>query len=410
MSGPRPIHRAAAHVAAVLLTAALGAPAARAQGGPPPDVQAASAVLVEASTGDVAFQRAARERRAIASTTKLMTALLALEGIALDDVLTAPGYEAAPAESVIGLQRGERMTVRDLLRALLLASANDAAVALAVGLSGSTEAFVGEMNRRARELGLRDTSFANPIGLDEEGNHSSARDLVRLTAVLRRQPFFRETVDLPRVVLRSGSRRRTVQNRNLLVREVPMVDGVKTGRTLEAGYVLVGSASRDGVTVLSVVLGEPTEAARDADTLALLRYGLSRYERRTVLRAGQGLRTASLEHRDDRVRLVAAETVERVLRRGERARARVVSAPEELDGPLPAGQRVGTIEVRVRGRVVDRVPLVTAVAVAEASVADRVRSALSEPLAMLLVVLLLGCTVTLALLRRRVVRRAGGVR
>ncbi|MDQ3740722.1 MAG: hypothetical protein M3389_07235 [Actinomycetota bacterium] len=158
---------------------------------------------------------------------------------------------------------------------------------------------------------------------------------------------------------------------------------------------------------MSAVLGEPTEAARDADTLALLRYGLSRYERRTVLKEGQRLRTADLEYRDEDVRLVAGRTVERVLRRGERARTRVVSAPEELDGPLPAGAEVGRIEVRVRNRVVERVPLVTATAVAEASLTDRVTSVLFQPLSLLLVVLLVGCTVLLALLRRRVVRRAG---
>lgn len=405
MSAPRSIRRAAGLAAAL---ACLLAPAARAQ--EPPAIQAESAIVVEASTGDVAYERDATERRAIASTTKLMTALLALEGIALDDVLTAPAYQAGPAESVVGLRQGERMTVRDLLRALLLPSANDAAVALAQGLSGSTDAFVDEMNRRARQLGLRDTSYGNPVGLDEADNRSSARDLVKLAIVLRRKPFFRETVDMPRATLRSGSRTRTVLNRNTLVREVPVVDGVKTGRTEQAGYVLVGSATRGGVTVVSAVLGEPTEAARDADTLALLRYGLSRYRRQTVLREGQALRTADLKFRDDEVRLVASETVARVLRRGERARARVMSAPEELDGPLPAGAEVGTVEVRVRGKVVDRVPLVTAAAVAEATLTDRVASVLGRPASILLVVVLVGCTVLLALLRRRVVRRAGGAR
>ena len=399
---------AAVVMAAVLMLVLAIAPAASAQA--PPRVQAPAAIVVESSTGDVAFERNASEKRPIASTTKLMTALLALEGIALDDVLTAPGYDPAPAESVIGLRAGERMSVRDLLRALLLPSANDAAMALAVGLSGSEESFVSEMNRRARELGLRDTHYANPIGLDEEGNRSSARDLVTLAAVLRRKPFFRETVDLPQAVLSTGSRRRTIENRNTLVQRVPMVDGVKTGRTLQAGYVLVGSATRDGVTVMSAVLGEPSEAARDADSLALLNYGLSHYERRTVVKSGQPLARADLKYRGDSVRLVSADTVQRVVRKGQRATTRVVGAPDELDGPLPAGARVGTVEVRVRDKVVERVPLVTDVAVAEASLADRIGSALSEPGSILLIALLLGCTVLLVLLRRRVVRRAGGVR
>jgi D-alanyl-D-alanine carboxypeptidase (penicillin-binding protein 5/6) len=398
--------RAAALITAVLLSLVPVA-AATAQ---EPDVDAPAAILVESSTGDVVFERNADDERPIASTTKLMTALLALENIALDDVITAPGYAAGPAESVIGLREGERMTTRDLLRALLLASANDAAEALAVGVSGSVDEFVDEMNERAEQLGLEDTRYANPIGLDERGNHSSARDLVTLAALLRKKPFFRETVDLPRAVLRSGSRRRTIQNRNTLVRNVPFVDGVKTGRTLQAGYVLVGSASRDGVTVMSAVLGEQTESARNEDTLELLRYGLGRYQRRTVLKEGRRLAEADLEYREDQVALVAAETVERVLRRGERARVRVVDAPDELDGPLPAGAEVGSVDVSVRGRVVETIPLVTATAVEEASVGDRIASVLSEPVSMVLVVLLLGCTVLLALLRRRVVRRAGGVR
>ena len=409
---PRPTPRPAALLLVVLLTVAVGVAAlalpaaARAQEGPP-DVQAPAAILIESSTGDVAFEREPDDSRALASTTTLMTALLTLEGIALDDVLTVPAYQAGPLESVAGLVEGEKMTVRDLLRALLLASANDAAVTLAVGLSGSTEAFVEEMNTRARELGLEDTSFANPIGLDDPDNRSSARDLVALTQVLRRKPFFRETVNLRDAVLRSGSRRRTVINRNTLVRNVPVVDGVKTGRTQQAGYVLVGSATRDGVTVISAVLGEPSEAARDADTLDLLRYGLSRYERRTVLEDGQGVRTADLKYRDEDVRLVAGKGVERVLEKGQTARARVVSAPAELDGPLPAGAEVGSIEVRVGRKVVERVPLVTADPVAEASLGDRVTTVLAEPTSILLVGLLVGCTVLLAILRRRVARRAG---
>jgi D-alanyl-D-alanine carboxypeptidase (penicillin-binding protein 5/6) len=405
VSPRRPIARTALLLVAVLLALA---PAASAQ--QPPDVAAPSAIVVESSTGDVVFERNASVPRAIASTTKLMTALLALEGIALDDVLTAPDYDALAVESAIGLREGERMTTRDLLRALLLASANDAAATLAVGLSGSIDAFVEEMNRRARELGLVDTSYANPIGLDEEGNRSSARDLVKLAALLRRNAFFRETVDEPAALLRSGARRRAIVNRNTLVRNVPVVDGVKTGRTLQAGYVLVGSATRDGVNVISAVLGESSEAARDADTLALLRYALDRYERRMVLEEGDRVAEADLEYRGDSVELVAGETVQRVVRKGERARTRVVGAPEELDGPLPAGAQVGTIEVRLRGDIVERVPLVTAVAVAEASFADRIGSTLSEPGSLLLIALLLACTVLLVLLRRHVLRRTGGVR
>jgi D-alanyl-D-alanine carboxypeptidase (penicillin-binding protein 5/6) len=392
---------------AALLVVALVTPAA-AQTDAPPRLQAQSAVLIEASTGDVIFERRADERRSIASTTKLMTALLTLEGASLDDVLTAVDYEPTPAESLAGLEGGERLTVRDLVRALLLPSANDAAETLAAGIAGSEEAFVAEMNARAKELGLTDTSYANPIGLDEKGNASSARDLVKLALVLRKNEFFRRTVDLPRATLTSGDHRRVVINRNRLVRDVDFVTGMKTGRTTQAGYVLVGSATRNGVTVLSAVLGEPSEAARDADTLALLRYGLGRYRSATLTRKGQALAKVKLAYRgDDTVRVVAGKTDRRTLPRGERTQMRLVGVPEELDGPLPAGARAGTAEFRVGGRVVASVPLVTARPVEAAGLGTRLASRLSAPSTMLLLGLLGGCTVLLVALRRRVVRRVG---
>ena len=251
--------------AATLLAAAVALLAAAPAAAPAqqrPDITAPSAIVVEASTGDVVFERNADERRAIASTTKLMTALLAVETAPLDDVLTVAPYDAGAAESLAGLREGERITVRDLVRGLMLASGNDAAVTLAVGVSGSVDAFVRDMNARARELGLRDTTFTNPVGLDEGRNRSSPRDLARLARVLRRNEFLRRTADLERATIRSGERRLTVVNRNTLVRRVDWVDGFKTGRTNQAGYVLVGSATRRGVTVVSAVMGAPTEAAR----------------------------------------------------------------------------------------------------------------------------------------------------
>ena len=386
------------------LVLALAAPAG-AQTPGPPDLQAKAAIVVEASSGDVVFERRGDQPRPIASTTKLMTALVALDTAPLDDVLTAVPYAAAPAESILGLRAGERMTLADLLEALLLPSANDAAETIADGISGSREAFIAEMNARADDLGLRETSFANPVGLDEKGNASSARDLVKLALTLRKNPFFRETVDSPRAVLESGDRRRVVLNRNRLVRDVGFVNGVKTGRTSQAGYVLVGSATRRGVTVVSAVLGEPTEAARDADTLALLELGLDRYRRATLVRRGQTLARTELKYRERRIPLVAARTERRVLPRGERTTVEITEAPDELDGPLPAGAPVGTAEVRSGDRVLAEVPLVTARAVQEASLATRLGAVLQSPWAMLLVGLLGACTVLLVALRRRVIRR-----
>lgn len=371
-----------------------------------PDIEAPSAIVVEASTGEVAYAKDPSAKRSIASTTKLMTALLTLESVALDDVLTVAPYTPSGAESLGGLRAGERMTARDLLRALLLASANDAAVTLATRISGSVPAFVREMNARAKELGLKDTRYTNPIGLDT-GGRSSARDLVKLAQVLRRNEFFRRTVDLPRVTVTSGDHKRTYLNRNTLVRRVDWVNGVKTGHTSLAGYVLVGSATRNGVTVISAVLGTPSEAARDAESLELLRYGLSRYARRTLVKNGQTLARSDLKYRDEQVRLVAGRGVQKVLRRDRRARLRVTGVPKEVEGPLTAGARLGRVDVLVGGKVVGSAPLVTASAVEKAGLATRLAYVAGQGRTLLLAIVLVICTVSLVLLRRRVVRRTG---
>jgi D-alanyl-D-alanine carboxypeptidase (penicillin-binding protein 5/6) len=399
--------RAAAALLAVALGLALLVALARPATAPaaPPAIRAPAAILVEPATGDVVFQRQARRERPIASTTKLMTALVTLDRAKLSQVLTTVPYRALPAESVIGLRGGERMTVADLLRGLLLASANDAAATLAARVGGSNRGFVALMNRRARQLGLTHTHYANAIGLDALGNYSSAEDLVKLTLILRRNAFFRAVTDLPRTTLHSGSHPRTILNRNLLVRSVPEVNGVKTGHTSTAGYILVASAAKRGVTVISVVLDEPSEAARDSDSLALIRYGLGRYHRARPVRKGESFASVKLAHRDERAQLVAARTVVWTARRGERLPIRVLDVPRELDGPLPAGSRVGTIQVRWRGRTIASVPLVTRRAIAEASFWQRGDDLLSRTLTVVILSALALASLQLVLLRRRAVRR-----
>jgi D-alanyl-D-alanine carboxypeptidase (penicillin-binding protein 5/6) len=371
----------------------------------PPTVKAPAAILVEPATGDVVFQRNATQRRPIASTTKLMTALVTLEHASLDDVMTTVDYHGVPAESLAGFRGGERVTVRDLLRALLITSANDAAATLAQRVAGSRAKFVAMMNAKARELKLTDTHYDNPIGLDGKANYSTATDLAKLALILRRNQFFRETTDLRSVTLKSGAHPRTFANRNLLVRNVPAVNGVKTGHTNSAGYILVGSASRAGITVISVVLGDGSESARDSDSLNLLKFGLNRYHVVTAVKKGQVVGHAALTHRDEQVDLVAASTVRRTTRRGDKLVVTVEGAPATIDGPLPKGARVGTVVVTQRGKVVARVALVTAEPVDAATFFDRLRDWLGNPLTLVLLAAFAVCSLYLVLLRRRAVRR-----
>jgi D-alanyl-D-alanine carboxypeptidase (penicillin-binding protein 5/6) len=389
--------------ATVLLALAATAAPAQAADRPPPLPNAQAAIVIDGRDGEVMFAKRAGARRQIASTTKLMTALLTLERTRPRQVFRAADYDAAPIESQIGLRRGERMQVADLFEALMLESANDAAVTLAEGISGSTEEFVAAMNARAAELGLSDTSYANPIGLDDPSNYSTARDLASLAFVLMQRRRFARVSDLPAAELESGARPRVIDNRNALIASHPFVNGVKTGHTSQAGYVLIGSAQgRNGGSVISVVMGEPSEAARDADTLTLLRWGLSRFHRVRVLDPRRPLARADIEYFDDeRAALVPQRGVVLTLRDGQRV-DRGVRAPKELEGPIPAGDRVGSATVTVDGERVRRVALVTASEVPEAGTLRVLVSVLGVPLTVLAVLAILLVAAVLALrLRRR---------
>jgi D-alanyl-D-alanine carboxypeptidase (penicillin-binding protein 5/6) len=374
----------------------------------PPPIDADSAAVYEPVTGDLVFAYRASRGLPIASTTKLMTAYVVLGREPLSRVFTAPGYSPSFAdESLIHLRAGERMSVADLLRGMLLASGNDAAVDLAVNSAGSEGAFVALMNRAARRLGLRHTHYTNPIGLDSAGNYSSAFDLVRLAVILRQRPWFARAVARSGAVLHSSRGNRYVKNRNDLVGRAGFVNGVKTGHTPTAGYCLVGSATRNGVTMISAVLGDPSAYARNADTLGLLRYGLSRYRSYTAFGTADVLATAKVRYREsDTIGLVPARIFSTVVRRGDRRPQVVVHAPKKLTGPLPAGHKVGYVGVVYRGRVIARIPLLTRSKVPEVGPIQRTVTFLVRP-GTLAVALLLGLVVLLVVRRRRGGGRAG---
>lgn len=400
----RPSARGVALAAALVSTLLALAPGASVGATAPPSVTSRSAIVIEPSSGDVVFAEDPDRRRPIASTTKLMTAYIALHEVSLSDVFTAPRYHAGPFETRINLRKGERMKVADLLRAMLLPSANDAAATVAVGVAGSRKAFVAEMNRTARRLGMHHTHYANPVGLDERGNYSSARDLAHLAIRLRAIPFVRETVNRLSATLHTGDHPRTVINRNLALRAALWVDGMKTGHTSGAGWVLVGSGTRDGVSMVTVVLGEPGESARVGDTLALLRYGESRYRLSRPLRLGHAVARPKIRYRgNERLKLVPARPVSVTVRRGLRTVVRV-EAPDEVDGPLRKGERVGTAEVHYRGRLVASVPLVAERSVAAAGLLRKVGYGLTRPLTLILLGMALAA-VAFRIHRRRRARR-----
>lgn len=345
---------------------------------------------------------------AMASTTKLMTAYLALRSLDLDDVVTAAPYQPGPAESLMNLEPGERVSVHDLLYGLLLASGNDAAETLAVAVSGSEDAFVARMNKTADRLGLEETSYRDPIGFDAPGHHTSAHDLVELTEKLRRDAIFRKVVDTPEIELTEGEKPRRVVNRNNLVRTVPWVDGVKTGYTDDAGYVLVASGRQKGVSLISAVMGAPSESERDAASIDLLRYGFSLYHREDVVKRGERLAETAVLYRDESVPLAATKAVGLTLRRDQDVEVESQGVPTEIEGPIERGERLGTVLVTVDGAEVAKVPLASTRSVQEATLIDRIDSALPGEragawglLALSALTIILLAVLTIAWLRQR---------
>jgi D-alanyl-D-alanine carboxypeptidase (penicillin-binding protein 5/6) len=328
----------------------------------PPPLGVRAAALIEETTGQQLYGSDADAELPIASTTKLMTALVTLHHARLDDVFSDPTYYPAPGDTQIGLRPGERMSVHDLLIAMLLPSADDAAEDLAYNVGhGSVSRFIAMMNARARELGLRHTHYTTPIGIDTPGNYSSAHDLLVLARyVLHTEPFVTAVVRRPTAVLRTGSHPRVVANLNDLVARYSWINGVKAGHSPDAGYVLVASGTQDGMTLISAVLGARSETVRDSASLALLHYGFAHYALRTPVRAGQTIARAAVVNRPGkRVRLVAASTYTSVLPRTTRIRL-LVHAPARLTGPLPRGALVGSVRIVAGHRTLARIPLLLA--------------------------------------------------
>jgi serine-type D-Ala-D-Ala carboxypeptidase (penicillin-binding protein 5/6) len=352
-----------------------GSPAATGPAGEAtgPQLEARAWALIDARTGEVLASHAAGRRLPIASTTKLMTAYVALHELPLGRVVRAAPYSPIYGESLLGLRAGQRISVRDLLYGLILRSGNDAAYDLALAAAGSERRFVRQMNLRAAALGLADTHYANPIGLDQAGNHSSARDLATLTRRLLQIPAFARIADARSARLRSLSPRRRIVTLNDLLLRAPWATGVKTGHTFGAAYVLVGAGRRRGVELISALVGAPTETDRDLETIRLLDYGFSRYRRRVPIRAGQELAAPAIRYSGGELPLRAARTVAAGVRRDQRLSVSVRS-PAEVEGPIRRGAALGRATVFVDGLRAASAPLRAGRAIPRASTLDRARS------------------------------------
>jgi serine-type D-Ala-D-Ala carboxypeptidase (penicillin-binding protein 5/6) len=256
----------------------------------PPRVKAGAVLLADEQTGQVLYERSADQPRAMASTTKVMTALLALERLDQRRTVVIGTEPTTVGEESLELRKGERFTVHQLLVGLLVKSANDAAVALADAVDGTAAKFVGRMNQRAAQLGLRETHYVTPYGLDRPGHHTSARDLARLWEVAMRRADFRSLVSMRSGQLPGASPQRKFVNTNQLLGSYPWVVGGKTGFTNDAGRCLVASASRGGRRLVAVALGS-TDAF--PDVRALFDYGFSAFNWVRLAQRGQAVTLAA---------------------------------------------------------------------------------------------------------------------
>lgn len=355
----------AAPVAAAVALAAAAPSAAVA----PPRVQAPAYYVQSALDGTVLAQREATTPRAIASITKLMTVLVALEHVSLDDVVTVPRFATKVGEASVPLEAGEKITVRELVEACLVPSANDAATTLAYAAAGgSVPLFVSWMNAKAKQLGLRDTHFVTPHGLDRPGHYSSARDVVALARVALANPVIRrfassETADV------DGRELETTDD--LLSSFGPLVAG-KTGHTDDAGWTEVAEARRGGVTIFASVLGDPSRDQRNDDLRALLAWGLGRYHRVRAIDANRVYAVAPTAYGRPGVRLVAARSVVRE-QLDDRALVEQIVAPTAVALPVVRGQKLGVVRVYQLGRLVASSPLVAAESIAKPGTLARVR-------------------------------------
>lgn len=326
-----------------------------------------SAILCEASTGQVIFEKNADERRPVASVNKVMTILLTLEAVdegrvSLEDQVTVSPHAASMGGSQAFLDAGERYKLSELLKTVIVASANDSAVALAEHLAGTEESFVRLMNTRAEELGLTNTHYANCTGLPAQEHYTTARDVAKLSAQLDLHPiYYRYSTIWMDEIKHRGGRVTSLTNTNRLIRFYPGCDGYKTGSTNEARYCVSATAKKEGMRLIAVVLGTPAGQTRFDEARAMLEYGFANVQLVTPIAQGQALDMTvpvRLGGRDE-VSVLSGGTCSLLERRGEKNALSLEAAlVEKVNAPVYAGDVLGEIRVKRGDEVVAVVPAV----------------------------------------------------
>lgn len=328
-----------------------------------PPVNATSAILVDAKTGQILYQQNANEKRAIASTTKMMTAIVVLENRKLDEIVTISQRASDTGEEEMYLTPGEQRSVEDLLYGILLKSANDAAVALAEHTAGSVEQFAEMMNAKAKAMGANNTNFTNPHGLNDPNHYSTAYDLALMGRYALSNPKFAQVVAsrIATVPWPGNPYQRTLENHNKLLRlYYPYATGIKTGYTRQAGHSLVASAKKNNIELISVILNAPNSQTLFSESQRLLEFGFKRFTKKRVIYKKKRYGVLNLKKGDSKLKAIAENNFE-VLTTNDKSTKNEITTSAIVDKnlklPIIKGQKVGLVEIKQRNLLLGTINL-----------------------------------------------------
>ncbi|QHN49750.1 D-alanyl-D-alanine carboxypeptidase [Geobacillus stearothermophilus] len=341
--------------------------------------EAKSAILIERDTGKVLYEKNAHEPLPPASMTKIMTMLLIMEAIdegklSYDEKVRASEYAASMGGSQIFLEPGEEMTVDEMLHGIAIGSANDASVAMAEQIAGSEEAFVEMMNKKAKQLGLKNTHFANATGLPAEDHYSSAYDMAMMAReLLKYEDITKYTSKYEDYLRENTDKKFWLVNTNRLVKFYPGVDGLKTGYTAEAKYCLTATAKKNGMRVIAVVFGAPTPKSRNAQITKMLDYAFSQYQTLPVYERNETVAHVNVSKgKQKSVAAVTSEPVSVLTKKGQSTKQieKVIKVKDDVKAPVRKGDELGVLILKQDGKEILRSPIVAKQTVAEASFWD----------------------------------------
>ena len=327
------------------------------------DIIAKSAILVDAKTGQILFQKNEHKKLPPASMTKIMTILLTFEAldrgeVSLDDMVSVSAHAESMGGSQIYLSSDDRLSLRTLLKSVIIASANDACVAMGEYIGGTEANFVRMMNNRAQELGMVDTQFKNTTGLPAKGHYSTAYDISLMARKLIKYEQFREWAQIWHDTVEVHDGERSLTNTNTLIRQYPNLDGVKTGHTNEAGFCLAASAKNDGFRLVSVIMNTKSERQRNESTTRLLDYGFRAFEHKVVVKKNETVEDVAIEKgKEESVGAYTAESLEVVISKGAtNDLTRDIKALNKT-APIEKGEKIGELIVYQNDKELGRVDL-----------------------------------------------------